>query len=313
MNIVVVAQNKGGDGKTTISRLLAEYFARKNLRVLAIDLDPQCNLSQRLVAMDMDESDPDGVLPPVHPDFDPEDIDPNYPNWNGRSSIVDIFQAGPVYPYSTSVPNLDLLPGYGAGLRAVELVTKEEVKQRVHDRLAEFLELSEVRDSYELVIIDTSPSKGPLNQGAVRAATHMLIPCQMEQQSVEGLRGMLQMVRHENRNRAVNNPLQLIGILPNKFRANVSLQEGIKEALERDVVINSYLLPVLLSLRVVFSETDHPDAKPRSVFDLPASNKAREEAEAVCRHVELTLYGQALGILPPPAMAAAVEEVAHEQ
>ena len=47
MRVVAVVQNKGGVGKTTVTRLLAEYFARKPLRVLGLDLDPQCNFSRR--------------------------------------------------------------------------------------------------------------------------------------------------------------------------------------------------------------------------------------------------------------------------
>jgi len=292
MHIVVVAQNKGGDGKSTMSRLLAEFFARKKMRVLAIDLDPQCNLSQRFLTMDHDPTDPDGVMPPVHPDYDPNDVDPDTPNWDGRSSIADIFRSRPVVPYETDIEGLDMLPGYGVGLREVEMVTKEEVKQRVHDRIDEFLSLAEVRDSYDMVIIDTSPSKGPLNRGALRAATHMLIPCQMEQQSVEGLQGMLQLVRQENRLRPIANPLRLIGIVPNKFRKGVSIQEGIKIFLENDPAIKPYLVPHMLGLRSAFSETDHPAAQPKSIFDLGERNPARVEAEAVCRYVEEAIFNE---------------------
>jgi len=163
MRILVVAQNKGGDGKTSLSRLLAEFFARKKLRVLAIDLDPQCNLSQRFLTMDHDPTDPDGIMPPLHPDYDPNDVDTEEgQSWDGRSSIADIFRARPVVPYKTSIEGLDMLPGHGAELREVELVTKEEVKQRVHSRIEEFLSLAEVQEAYDFVVIDTSRSIGAL-------------------------------------------------------------------------------------------------------------------------------------------------------
>jgi len=286
MHIISVANNKGGDGKSTLSRLLSEYFARAGQRVLAIDLDPQCNLSQRFLAMDHDATDADGVMPPVLPDFDPNDPDPDYPNWDGRSSIADIFRALPVIPYKTDIPNLDMLPGYGVALRRVELVSQEDVKERVHGRIAEFLGLQEVHDAYDMVIIDTSPSKGPLNQAALRASTHMLIPSQMEQQSSEGLQGMLQLVRQENRLRSTDNPLKLIGIVPNKFRKGVSIHEGIRVSLQNDAAISNYLIPHMLGLRSAFAEADHPAAIPRSIFDLNATNPARIEAEAVCKFVE---------------------------
>jgi len=288
MRIIVVAQNKGGDGKSTLSRLLAEHFARKKLRVLAVDLDPQCNLSQRFLTMDHDPTDPDGVMPPVHPDYDPND--PDMADWDGRSSIADIFRARPVFPYQTNIAGLDMLPGYGVQLREVEMVTKEEVKQRVHNRIEEFLLVEEVQDAYDIVIIDTSPSKGPLNRGALRAATHMVIPCQMEQQSIEGLQGMLQLVRQENRLRAIDNPLRLVGVVANKFRKGVSIQEGIKLNLERDPVISPHLIPHLLGLRSAFSEADHPAARPKSIFDLADNNLARIEAEAVCKYIDEAVF-----------------------
>ena len=70
MKILATVQNKGGVGKTTICRLLCEYLCRKNKRVLGIDLDSQCNFSRRFLTMEIDNTDLDGVLPPIHPDFD---------------------------------------------------------------------------------------------------------------------------------------------------------------------------------------------------------------------------------------------------
>lgn len=279
MKVITVAQNKGGTGKTTVARLLAEYFSQKGLRVVGIDLDPQCSFSQRFVAMDSDPTDPDGILPPVHPDYDPSDAG----DWNGRSSIADIFFGKEVVPYPTRLPNLDLLVGNGERLRKVELVTEDQVKDRVHDRLAQFLAIPDVAQNWDLAIIDTSPSKGPLTVSAIRAATHLLIPTIMEQQSIEGLRGMLQLWRRENRGRT--KPLEIIGILPNKFRRNVALQVGIRESLAADPSVASLLIPHSLGLRAAFAEADHPEAEPHSVFELGGSNEAKEEATAMAAFV----------------------------
>lgn len=288
MRILVVAQNKGGDGKTTLSRLVSEYLARAGLRVLAIDLDPQANLSQRFLKMDIDETGEDTVLPPIHPEYAP-DSDPDDASWNGRSSAADIFQAQGVFAYTTGIENLDILPAYGKELRDIELVTKDAVKARVHDALKTFLANEEVRDTYDVIVIDTSPSKGPLSQSAIRAATHMIIPCQMEQQSIEGLHGMLQLARRENRLRAIDDPLKLIGILPTKFRKGVAIQEGIRIGLQADETIAPYLIPHVLGLRSPFSESDHPGTVPRSLFDLNPRIQAKVEAEAVCKFITAAL------------------------
>ena len=69
MKVIAVLQNKGGVGKTTVAKLLAEFFAKKNRRVLGVDLDPQCNFSARFLEMVLYPIDPDGKLPTIHPDY----------------------------------------------------------------------------------------------------------------------------------------------------------------------------------------------------------------------------------------------------
>lgn len=282
MHVIVVCQNKGGDGKTTLSRLLGEWAGRHGVRTLMIDMDPQCNLSKRLIAMDHVSADPDGVLPPVHPEWDPED------EWDGRSSIADIYnkrvELYGLTPYKTNVENVDILPGHGSSMRAVELVRNDEVRERVVERLWEFIRQPEFQGLYDLIVVDTPPSKGPLVLSAIRAATHMIIPSQMEPNSVDGLHGMLQQWRRENENRPLDRQLKMLGILPNKVR-NVSLHTDTLAGLRTRTPLNRYLLPFLINQRTAFAETDHPNAAPQSVFDLKEENKAREEAEVVCRYV----------------------------
>jgi chromosome partitioning protein len=281
MKIIATVQNKGGVGKTTICRLLSEYLCRKQKRVLGIDLDSQCNFSRRFLTMEIDGTDMDGVLPPIHPDFNgKEDHD-----WDGRSSSADIFYSGQAMPYPTRIQGLELMPGNGTLLRAVELVRAEEVKQKVHDRLRAFLCHEDVRSLYDVVIIDTSPSKGPLTVSAMRAATHIIIPTTMEPQTIEGLHGMLQLWRRETKKRRRGEDLKIIGILPNMFRRGVALHEGLYQTLANDPGIVDLLMPIKLGLRIAFAESDHPMSEPKSVFDLPEKDQARIEAEAICEHV----------------------------
>ena len=286
MEVLAVVQNKGGVGKTTVSRLLAEYFSRKKIRILALDLDAQCNFSRRFLKMDYESSEEDGIIAPLHPDYREDDED----NWNGRSSTADIYYSGEVVPYPTYLETLDILPGEAQKLREVELVSKGDVKEKVHERLKEFLNLDDVKSSYDLVLIDTSPSKGPLTASAMRAASHLLIPTAMEPQSIEGLYGMLQLWRRENRRREMGEELEIIGILPNAFRKGVALHEGLLQSLKEDDGLRALLTPMVIHQRIAFAESDHPDAKPTTVFDLKEKDPARIEAEAFCAYVENKLF-----------------------
>lgn len=286
MKVLAIVQNKGGVGKTTVARLLAEYFASRGVATVALDLDPQCNYSRRFLTMDFELSEPDGILPPLHPGYSSDDE-----HWTGRSSTADIYFAGEVLPYPTKWDSLEIIPGEGPKLRDIELVRKEEVKQRVHDRLREFLNLKEVSQAYELAIIDTSPSKGPLTVSAVRAATHLLIPTTMEPQPIEGLHGMLQLWRREIRRRELSDKLEILGIVPNMVRKGVALHEGYYQSLKADETVAPLLSPVMLRQRIAFAESDHPGAEPSSVFDLPTRDPARQEATMMCEFVQERLFG----------------------
>ena len=83
-----------------------------------------------------------------------------------------------------------------------------------------FLSCKEVQKEYEVVIIDTAPSKGPLTISAIKAATHIIIPSVMEAQPIQGIYGMMQLWMQESLAREEGRAIELVGILPNLFRQN---------------------------------------------------------------------------------------------
>ena len=277
--VLVCATNKGGEGKTTTSINLAEYASIiLNKKVLIIDLDPQANLSGRYIEMDYDSANKSGKIPPIHADYDENDDD----DWNGRSSIANIFYGEEVIPYPTAIENLELLPSHSQKLLEAEAVTKNDVLEKVHMQLKRFLSLQELHDSYDLIVIDTPPSKGPLTIAAIKAATHVIIPAQMEQFSIEGIYGMLQLWKQESYKRSKSNPIELVGILPNKFR-NINLHKEFLAQLQQMAGIGSYVLPSVIKVRAVYSEILVDHASPKSVFELKANHIARTECEASCK------------------------------
>lgn len=283
MKIIVPTNNKGGVGKTKVSVLIAEFFARfYDMRVLAIDFDPQCNFSHHFLTMEIDPAYPDGMMPPLHPDYKLATIESD--DWDGRSSIADIFYGDGVVPYPTHFENLDVAPGFASKLLTAEAVRKNEVAEKVHKQLSLFLNSKDVQDTYDIIVVDTAPSKGPLTISAIKAATHLIIPSLMEELPIQGVYGMLQLWMQESFSRCLNNPLQLIGILPNMYQ-QINLHKGMLESLKKDESISKYIIPHELGDRVAFAEVDATGAIPNSVFDLPDKNIAKQEALRVCHYV----------------------------
>jgi len=283
MRIIAAANNKGGVGKTTVSRILAEYFSTvKKERVLALDMDPQANFSNRYIKMESDPYQKDVRIPPLHPNYDPqsqEDAD-----WDGRSSIAGIFFGELVFPYPTYIDTLEVAPSHSSKLLLAEAVTREEVVQKVYDQLSRFLGLEDVRSSYDKIIIDTPPSKGPITISVIRAATDLIIPSIMEPQPIEGIYGMIHLWKNETLRRSQHAPLNLIGVLPNSFVSRGIVHNDHLNDLK--VQMKDYVLDSIIRRRLIYAEADANDAVPPSIFMYPDSNPAKQEIIQACQEIE---------------------------
>lgn len=288
MHVLVVANNKGGVGKTTLSQIISIYMAERGHRTLAIDLDPQCNFSRRFLQMEVDPADPQAIIPPVDPDYDPKN--PVWEGSDGRGSSADIYRRGVSLSYATPIEGLEIIPGHSKDLLLVERVTQQEVTKAVHKQLVAWLEDSKIKDEFDLIVIDTGPSKGPLTTSALYAASHILIPAEMEELSVEGLYGMLAYWSVNNLQRSSTNPLTLLGIVANKFDKRLPIHKHYYDALSADPRIGKYMLPIKMHYWQDYKEQAMHDAKP--VLHLAAGNKTRQEAEALCQLIEEGIYGE---------------------
>lgn len=245
--ILTSANNKGGVGKTFLTKMLGEYAAIvRGMNTLLIDLDPQTNLSRRFLEMEFGSSQ-DDFTSPLHPDYNP--TNPEDADWDGFSSSADIWYLGEAVAYPTAYEKLEIIPGHGTKLQDIELVSKAEVHTKVKMQLRDFLRETSVINDYDLVVIDTRPSKGPLTAAALYAATHLIIPSEMEDPSVEGLHGML-LLRHSiNLERPSNDPLRLVGILPNKVQMNTRVHQHKYNELKANPELSKYLLDHNIPLR----------------------------------------------------------------
>lgn len=290
--IIAVLNQKGGVGKTTVSSIIAEFAAlNRNLNVLVVDMDMQCNSSDHWVGMEDAPNATGGQLPPVHPDF--EEGDESY--LNPRSTIADIFYGKSVLPYSTFISEekgynnrVDIMLGHPALLE--QIITEHDkvssqVANGIINRLSEFLHSEEVAKAYDLIVLDTGPSRNPIFRAAVRAATHTVIPFEPEDNSLQGINAMMQVVSSENMARPGGvAPLQIVGLCPNKVRQtkiHISILELLRERMG-DVVFPK---DIFLPQATAFPERNVKGALPKSIFKIKESAKARQAAERVCEHV----------------------------
>ena len=284
--VIANATNKGGEGKTTMSIILTEYAAIvMNKRVLAIDLDPQANFSKYYLSLEYDPVYKGGKIPPLHPEYDHEkDVD-----WDGRSSIANIFYGEEVIPYPTSFQNIEILPAHSNKLQEAEAVTKNEVLEKIHLQLRQFVQLPEVQQEYDLIIIDTPPSKGPLTIAGIKACTDMVIPSQMEEDSIDGIYGMMQLWKQETYARSTKNPINLAGILANRVR-DVSLHKSFFNQLKSLESTKDFVIGGKIKERVIYGELRVKEDRPKSVFELPENHMARKECESVCKILMGRIY-----------------------
>lgn len=240
--VLVVANNKGGVGKSLISQLVSTYIAfKKNKKVLVLDFDPQGNMSYRFLR-DTRIRSMSNYKPPLHPDYDPDD--PDDEGWDGHSSALDMWTENPVVPYPTDLENLDILPSDASLIKEIEEFEYSETLEDVIQRPYDFFAMDEFKEcGYDLIIIDTPPAKGPLTQSAIRAATHVLIPLELSNKSLQGLAGMVDLVNRQNIYRPEKNQAQIIGLLKNKVDYNKRTpQNRIIETIKENPMLSNLLI-----------------------------------------------------------------------
>lgn len=160
LQILAVANFKGGSAKTTTSAHLAHYLALSGYRVLAIDLDPQASLSAMFGAQpEMDVQQNETIYAALR--YDDE-----------RRPIRDIIR-------KTYFSGIDLIPG-NIEVMEYEHETPRVLAQKLNGNQSIFFErlrlvIAEVESDYDIVILDTPPSLGFLTLGAIYAATGLLV------------------------------------------------------------------------------------------------------------------------------------------
>ena len=199
--VVVIANQKGGVGKTTTAVSVAAAAAQRGRRTLLVDLDPQGNASSGL-----------GRRPgPGQPTIYDVLVD-------GRSA-ADVLVESDVEGLRVLPSNIDL-----AGAE-VELVTAFSREQRLRSVL------EPLRDDVDLIVVDCPPSLGLLTVNALTAGTDVLIPIQCEYYALEGLGSLganVDLVRSH-----LNPGLRVVGYALTMFDGRTRLSEQVVDEVRR--------------------------------------------------------------------------------
>lgn len=288
--VLAVVNQKGGVGKTTVASIIAEYAAiHTNKQVLVVDLDMQCNSSDYWVGMESKPQATGGQVPPIHPDYDGD------PDIEERSSIADIFFGKGVLAHTTYIcakngfeNSVEVILGHPALLERINSEfdnASGKIATQIVNRLGDFLHMPEVSESYDLIILDTGPSRNPIFRSAIRAATHTIIPFEPEEKSLQGINAMLQVIQSENFSRSSSDQLILIGLCPNKVRANTNIHRNTLGMLQAE--LSSVMFPeeIFLPQSTAFPERDLKGISPRSIFQIQTTHPARTHSFNVGKYV----------------------------
>jgi chromosome partitioning protein len=173
---IAVLSQKGGTGKTTSVRTLTDVLRRSGLRTLAVDLDPQGNLSDY---------------------FDlPTDVEPTIADvLSGRATAAEAIHQD-IIPANLSLAEAELMLGGKMG--------REMTLRRA---------LAKLGDDYQLILIDCPPSLGLLTINALVAADHALITAEAQYFALQGVEQAIEVV--ELARDSLNPELELAGVLLN--------------------------------------------------------------------------------------------------
>lgn len=207
--VIAVANQKGGVGKTTVTRELSACCALRGYQVLAIDADPQGNLTSSWVEPEIYNGTLSHVL-----------IEPELPT-GVKAEPLPLDDA----IIESPVENLDLVPA------DIRLARFEMQPDYLTHRLRN--QIQEHGRSYDLVFIDCPPQLGKLLTAALYSADFVVVPCAADAMGLQGLSDLAFTIEQVKKN--VNSGLSMLGAVINLYKPSRNLSAESRQAVEAAV------------------------------------------------------------------------------
>lgn len=275
MKTIAIYHNKGGVGKTTVSTNLAAAFSKKGYRTLLIDIDSQANstFATGLIKFQFEEDD------------DIRERNIYHAIASGDRNFIDELARESSY---FNAPEIDVVPAHINLIKYQETLTK-----MMASRTRLLGKLKRVEDMYDLVIIDTPPSRDIYAEAALITADYLIIPSDLKPFANQGLPTVKEFITtiDESKETFGKQPLEVLGVLASKISTNARYLEH-SFPKQREVIATRYDMPLMESViydrtalsasfnqTVIVGDIEYPN--PQSIFKYAEIHKNAAQTSAL--------------------------------